>query len=56
MQMSDAGQVVQLFGTERVNEHLAQGWKLLAVARTIPCAPAMCWASRARFAGSSSKP
>lgn len=31
MQMSDAGQVVQLFGTERVNEHLAQGWNLLAV-------------------------
>lgn len=31
MQMSEAGQVVQLFGTERVNEHLAQGWKLLAV-------------------------
>lgn len=31
MQMSDAVKVVQVFGTERVNEHLAQGWKLLAV-------------------------
>lgn len=31
MQMSDAVEVVQMFGTERVNQHLAEGWKLLAV-------------------------
>lgn len=31
MQMSYAVEVVQIFGTERVNQHLAEGWKLLAV-------------------------
>lgn len=31
MQMSDAVEIVQAFGASRVNELLAEGWKLLAV-------------------------
>ncbi len=31
MQMSDAVEIVQVFGVERANAHLAEGWKLLAV-------------------------
>jgi len=31
MQMSEAAEVVNVFGIDRVNEHLAQGWKLLTV-------------------------
>ena len=31
MQMSDAAEILQLFGTDLVNKKLAEGWKLLAV-------------------------
>lgn len=31
MQMSEAAEVVNVFGTERVNELLGQGWFLLTV-------------------------
>lgn len=31
MQISEAGEIVQAFGVDRVNELLGQGWKILAV-------------------------
>ena len=31
MQLSEAGEIVQVFGVTRVNELLVEGWKILAV-------------------------